>query len=63
MPQVHPEQRQPTVQRLNELRMAGALTTEHVRLAEAGHGVDERSVWRWLGRGDGRARPVRSVTG
>jgi putative transposase len=30
-----------------------------VRPAAAGHGVDVRTVWRWLGAVTGRGRPVR----
>jgi putative transposase len=56
--QVDAQRRRTTVVRLAELRAAGSLTTEHVRLAAAGHGVDERTVWRWLGR-DEQSRPSR----
>lgn len=56
---VDPEQRAATVARLVQLREAGALTAAHVRLAAAGHGVDERTVWRWLGRGPSQGRPGR----
>lgn len=38
--------------RLAELREAGSLTAEHIRLAATGHGVDERTVRRWLARAD-----------
>jgi putative transposase len=44
--------------RLVELRDAGTLTAEHVRLAASGHGVDERTVRRWLARTE-QARPTR----
>ncbi len=58
MGQVDPQRRRATVARLVELREAGTLTGEHLRLAAAGHGVDERTVRRWLARTD-QARPVR----
>jgi putative transposase len=56
--QVDSEQRAATVARLVHLREAGSLTTEHIRLAAAGHGVDERTVRRWLARSD-QCRPTR----
>ena len=59
MGQVDPEQRAARVARLRQLRETGALTAAHVRLAAAGHGVGERTVWRWLARGDAQARPAR----
>lgn len=51
--------------RLLQLRQAGTPTGEHVRLAATGHGVDERTVRRWLQRGDQQraVRPVRSSRG
>jgi putative transposase len=51
------EARQAAVQRLLQLRAAGDLTAEHVRLAATGLGLSERSMWRLLGTGDGAARP------
>ncbi|MDG4785211.1 Mu transposase C-terminal domain-containing protein [Micromonospora sp. WMMD1102] len=57
--QVAEEQRAATVARLVQLRDAGELTVAHVRLAAAGHGVDERTVRRWLARGQRQTRPVR----
>jgi putative transposase len=56
--QVDRQRRLATVARLAELRAAGSLTTEHVRLAAVGHGVDERTVWRWLDRSE-QSRPPR----
>jgi putative transposase len=56
--QVDVQRRRATVARLLELREAGSLMPEHVRLAGAGHGVDERTVRRWLARADQR-RPTR----
>ncbi|AGL15144.1 Mu transposase C-terminal domain-containing protein [Actinoplanes sp. N902-109] len=56
--QVPAQQRAATVARLLQLREAGTLSGEHVRLAAAGHGVDERTVRRWLQRGD-QQRAVR----
>lgn len=58
MGQVEPERRAATLARLAELREAGTLTTAHVRLAASGHGVGERTVWRWLDRGE-QTRPRR----
>jgi hypothetical protein len=52
-PQVDPEQRAATVARLRQLREGDQLTSQHVRLAAAGLGVSERTVWRWLGEGAG----------
>jgi putative transposase len=43
-----PERRRAAVERLGQLRAAGQLTAGHVRLAAAGLGVTERTVWRWL---------------
>ena len=57
--QVDPEQRAATVARLQQLRETGALSAAHVRLAAAGHGVGERTVWRWLARGEAQGRPAR----
>jgi putative transposase len=56
--QIGSEQRAATVARLAQLRETGALSTEHIRLAAAGHGVDERTVRRWLARAD-QTRAVR----
>ncbi|WP_378290813.1 hypothetical protein [Actinomadura rugatobispora] len=58
MPWVSPEQRETTTARLRQLRQAGDLSSAHVRLAAAGLGVSERTVWRWLGAG-GAERPGR----
>ena len=58
MGQVDSQLRRAAVARLAGLRAAGSLTTEHVRLAAKGLGVDERTVWRWLAR-DGQDRPQR----
>lgn len=58
MGQVDAQRRRATVARLVELREAGTLTGEHVRLAAAGNGVDERTVRRWLARTD-QDRPAR----
>ena len=58
MGQVDSERRAATVARLVHLREAGSLTAEHVRLAAAGLGVDERTVRRWLARVD-QSRPTR----
>src|SRR6266545_1744871 len=49
---VDPERRAAAAGRLGELRDAGQLTAGHVRLAAAGLGVSERTVWRWLGIGE-----------
>jgi putative transposase len=46
MPGPDAEQWQATTGRLRGLRAAGTLTTAHVRLAAAGLGVTERTVWR-----------------
>ncbi|MES9604025.1 MULTISPECIES: Mu transposase C-terminal domain-containing protein [Actinomadura] len=58
---VNPERRAAAVARLLDLREAGALTSGHVRLAAAGLGISERTVWRWLGSpgGDRGRRPGR----
>jgi hypothetical protein len=56
--QVDAQRRRATVARLVELREAGTLTAQHVRLAASGHGVDERTVRRWLARAE-QDRPVR----
>lgn len=56
--QVDAQRRRATVARLADLREAGSLTPAHVRLAAAGHGVDERTVRRWLARAD-QTRPPR----
>lgn len=45
---VDPDQRRGAVARLEQLRSSGTLTSEHVRLAASGLGVDERTVWRWI---------------
>jgi putative transposase len=58
--QVDRQHRLATVARLAELRAAGSLTTAQVRLAASGHGVEERTVWRWLDRGEAGSRPARS---
>jgi putative transposase len=57
--QVPAQQRAATVARLLQLRAAGTLTGEHVRLAAAGHGVDARTVRRWLQLGDQQQRAAR----
>jgi putative transposase len=58
VPRVDPERRRAAVDRLLALRAAGTLTTGNVRLAAAGLGVAERTVWRWLGP-DVAPAPVR----
>ena len=54
MPWPDPEWRRAAVERIGQLREAGELTTEHVRLAASGLGVRERTVWRWLSLADGQ---------
>jgi putative transposase len=49
---VDAERREATLVRLEGLRVAGALSSAHVRLAASGLGVAERTVWRWLGTAD-----------
>jgi putative transposase len=48
VPWPDPERRRAAVERLGQLREAGELTTEHVRLAASRLEVRERTVWRWL---------------
>lgn len=58
MPPADHEARQAAVERLGQLRAAGDLTAEHVRLAAAGLGLSERSMWRLLSDGaDHTPRP------
>ncbi|MEV0633267.1 Mu transposase C-terminal domain-containing protein [Nonomuraea wenchangensis] len=58
MPPADREARQAAVERLCQLRAAGDLTAEHVRLAAAGLNLSERSMWRLLSDGTGgTARP------
>ncbi len=59
MPSPEAGQWQAAVGRLRELRAAGALTTAHVRLAAAGLGVTERTVWRRISVGSAGDQPGR----
>lgn len=43
--------------RLEMLRADGGLTAAHVRLAAEGHGVSERTIWRWLREPASNPRP------
>lgn len=56
---VDPEQRAAALARLVALRASGSLSTGHVRMAAAGLGVAERTVWGWLDA----AAPVPGRTG
>ncbi|MES0838372.1 Mu transposase C-terminal domain-containing protein [Nocardiopsis tropica] len=64
---VDAEKRQAATARLRQLAAAGTLTSRHVRLAAAGCGVSERTVWRWIGPqappADGRSRPGYRLSG
>jgi len=55
---VDAERREATLSRLRGLRVAGVLGSAHVRLAAAGLGVAERTVWRWLSCADQSRDPV-----
>ncbi|MEV4752644.1 Mu transposase C-terminal domain-containing protein [Streptosporangium sp. NPDC049248] len=52
MANIDHEQREIVVKRLRQLREAGYLTAEHVRLAASSLGLSERTLWRWLNNQD-----------
>lgn len=55
------DRRDAIVRRLVGLREAGALRSEHVRLAARSAGVTERTIWRWLAGGELKRRSRRSA--